>query len=880
MSYWGRIAVVLTLALALFVTANLLGASIDTLLASCGLQLSPAPEAPKQLPCSPESSLGDAQRQVKILADPQGLTIQLNLTLPVAASCVSEAFSGELSPSLDGFVRATFGSVLLAGQRPKAGDLTLSTFREPGEPTALVRIERRIPLDRAANVYASSYGQNTEPASDELQVILQPGVRVQSIRPVPDVRTPEMLIIRRLRQRIGYFDITLERSSETAGPSEPGGTPSPPAAPPRRETRQEFLAQVGDIDPWPVLAHLLSSLHFVLPLLIALLWMRKAEDLPSTVALFDATTKAMLLFYSSYYVLGSLNAIAGSKLFSRVARSATQWIQDDLHLKPFYDWGFSIAYSAILGIGVPILIKAVVKPPDKKTPMRGPWLAWKVLLLVAAVFLTAGAGAVLRNSARPGIGVVLLVLGNSLVLFACLLAVIFQKAPGAAPSALAPVCALATVFLQALDSFFHDLPGIKAFWLILGCVLGAFLVRSLAGVFSIAAQTFVQRPRWADRRDVRLAAVFALLLIALPLPSLSLKDLDFVNSHSVGYLAFFLLPWVLPIWLTGSLVLLFKEGRDRLELSHAAHALGLLALSTALFSPRIYWFYLPVTFLLGWLTLDRILVQEQPPGSISGLREILLQKRSLLFEGILDRNAADQAVRSHRRKKLEDLLAGKLEFEDYERECDDRAAMAESVRQRALAPHATAWENGLHGALFGAVFGLPWIAFGLASLLRYPMIHSPHPLLDLGSDVVLLILRWVVAGFLLGYFYPYLRGRSGLMKGFYLFLALTLPTIPFGILQHTTAGQWQPTLFLYRETFIHCMLLGLFAFDFAVLRLAGFKDWRLLFELHGLPALGISLSSLAVAIGAAITTLLSSQLSSLVGAALRVALPAAPELPR
>lgn len=59
----------------------------------------------------------------------------------------------------------------------------------------------------------------------------------------------------------------------------------------------------------------------------------------------------------------------------------------------------------------------------------------------------------------------------------------------------------------------------------------------------------------------------------------------------------------------------------------------------------------------------------------------------------------------------------------------------------------------------------------------------------------------------------------------------------------------------------------------------GERDWRLLFELHGMPTLGISLSSLAVAIGTALTALLSDQIPNLMGAALRFVLPETPELP-
>jgi hypothetical protein len=888
MTYRARSVVVMISAIGLLAIASLLGIGIDALLSSRGLRLTPKPEREESLPCYTTRTLAQAQRQVKIMAGPKELALQLNLTLPRDAPCVHQAFSGELRSSLGKFVSATFGDVYLEGQQLKTEDLNLAAFRESGQSTVLIQIERRYQLNGPVTLFATRH-RSEKPASDELLAILQPGVSVETIIPVPDIRTPEMLSIRTTQSRsLDNWVLTLAPSRDLAGPAEAAGDTGSSAAPPLRETRQEFLGRFGTIKPFPVLASLLSSLHYVLPLLLAFLWIRNARN--ASIGIFDAATGSMLLFYASFYILRSLQDVADSKPCSKIRDFVADWIQNDLHLHTVRGDHFPIATSVILGIAIPVLITTFVKRPPGKTLRRGRRLAWGVLLLVAGASAASGLIAILGSPAQPGIGLLLLILADALLLYASLLALIFQ-ALCAAPPALAPVCALVTAFLKVLHSALYDVPK-SALWLVATCLLGAFLIRSLFAVFSIAAQTFLDRPAWFDRKAVRLAAASILLLTALPLPSPSFEDLSYVGSFSVSNLAFFLLPWVLPIWLTGGLAFLYKEGKDRLELSHAAHALGLLALSTMLFSPRIYWFYLPVTFLLGWLTLDRVLVRERSEDSIPGLSEILTRKRPLLFEAILDRNVADQAVRSYRRKKLESLLSGELDFDTYEKEYDARLAKAESIRQRAmegkqdasdlalaLAPHATAWANGIYGALFGALFGLPWIYFGLASLLHNSAVRSPHPLLDLGSDVVLLILRWATAGFLLGYFFPYIRGRSGLTKGFYLFLALTIPTIPLAVIQNTTAEELQPFLFLYLQTFIHCMLLGLFAFDLAALRQAGFRDWRFLFELHGLPALGISLSSLAVAIGAAITTLLSSQLSSLVGAALRVALPAGPHLP-
>jgi len=392
--------------------------------------------------------------------------------------------------------------------------------------------------------------------------------------------------------------------------------------------------------------------------------------------------------------------------------------------------------------------------------------------------------------------------------------------------------------------------------------------------------------RW---RAVRVLGMLAALLIAAPFTSLTRFDASFLSATSLGNLAVFLDPYILPIWVFGVVAILYADGRTGLWVSDRARLLGLLAATTVLFAPSAGWFGLPVTFLLGWLVLGRILVRTLDAETLRGWVEQLSGKRSWLIDSALDRNAAEQALRGYRRKQFSSLLAGEVDFDKYEKKLDVHLEKTEAVRTRtqlngqdaatlalSMPPFSDAWRNGLHGACYASLFALPWVVLGFADFLGTTSSSTPNPLLDLFFDLIMLLLRWTAVGFVLGYFFPYLRGRSGLAKGLYLCLGLILPTLPLAVIWNSSTRSWQPTLFLFLQTFIHCVLLGLFAFDLKALRQGGQRDWRLLFEIHGLPAVGVTLSSLAVAIGTAIATLLTTQISGLVGAALRVVLPQSP----
>ena len=53
----------------------------------------------------------------------------------------------------------------------------------------------------------------------------------------------------------------------------------------------------------------------------------------------------------------------------------------------------------------------------------------------------------------------------------------------------------------------------------------------------------------------------------------------------------------------------------------------------------------------------------------------------------------------------------------------------------------------------------------------------------------------------------------------------------------------------------------------------GYRDWQMLFELHGIPSVGVSISTILIAAGTAITTLFQSQTQEVLKAALTFIIP-------
>jgi len=187
-------------------------------------------------------------------------------------------------------------------------------------------------------------------------------------------------------------------------------------------------------------------------------------------------------------------------------------------------------------------------------------------------------------------------------------------------------------------------------------------------------------------------------------------------------------------------------------------------------------------------------------------------------------------------------------------------------------PHSSSWDNAVHGAKWGAILSIPWLGIGFKEFLSGSMPVQSYPLWGLFISVIILLVRWIGTGFVFGYFFPYIRGKDGLQKAFAFFLLIVLPALPLAAIYNTTSSDWRGTLFWTLQVFIHCMLLGLVAFDYLSIKTTR-RDWQMLFEVHGIPSVGLSLSTILAAIGAAIVTIVQSQGTTFVSAALQFILP-------
>ncbi len=183
---------------------------------------------------------------------------------------------------------------------------------------------------------------------------------------------------------------------------------------------------------------------------------------------------------------------------------------------------------------------------------------------------------------------------------------------------------------------------------------------------------------------------------------------------------------------------------------------------------------------------------------------------------------------------------------------DDELAFGASISPQA-------WKRARWGAGYAVIGGALWVVLGLAGA-TVPLSGEGYPELALASAVAPLVLRWSGYGLLFGYFFPLLRGRTGLSKSISFFGAAAAPPV-IGTL--TSPGQqWHSAALLGVQLLIFALTMGLLA-DLAVLRNNGFTASRLV-DLHSLWTVSAWASSVAVAIGTGVATIILAGLQPFV----------------
>ena len=319
-----------------------------------------------------------------------------------------------------------------------------------------------------------------------------------------------------------------------------------------------------------------------------------------------------------------------------------------------------------------------------------------------------------------------------------------------------------------------------------------------------------------------------------------------------------------------------------LQLPPSTRRAGILLALVCFYSSTTRWNYIPVQFIAGFLLLDKWFLPAKhfdkgPFATIRGKLPEIIQK-------VIRYNDEEKTLALLKKESLSKVAKGEMVREKYDQSYQAQRQIVENLEQEltiegrfakdivlAFGPTDSAWRNGKKAALYSLLFAFPWAVMFMRTIIRGIAFEDSYLILGIFVRMLFFLFPWVSYGFILGYFYPYIKGKNGLQKGLSLFLTLVLPTLIWTVLARPQDSEnWYGFGFWVLQIFVHTMLLGLVAGDYETLRKAGYR-WKHLLEIHRFGALSAWASSVLIAIGAAVSALIASGATQLIFWVLKVA---------
>ncbi|HYR29477.1 MAG TPA: hypothetical protein VEU30_13485 [Thermoanaerobaculia bacterium] len=609
--------------------------------------------------------------------------------------------------------------------------------------------------------------------------------------------------------------------------------PNDVIAPPKPRRRQvsEVVGALRDAYTpvaEPITDALLASLPFLL--ILAIRRERELTDIRGSERLFGFAYAAALLF-------------AGIGLF-RAADDLTRWTGDEATRFPC-GWALNSAGAPPLLVAYvftlwPLLVsrcRNCVRLPI--TPARR-----SLILLVAAIVLSVAAGGLAAYTctidaiSRWAFAIA------GVAAFLALLAAISEVVDGLWRQLLFTILTLAGAALFfVVEALTRDLP-----W---------FLVAApfVAPMFYTMARLMFPR---VSRSALILAAVAAALVLSYGKPDYNpwkpwlISAIGFDLARTSMLFAAGLLIWLLYH--------LSRTGKWH-KLERGEHAVATVLMLLMFFVRWDNVVYAAIATAAGcavmryWIFVRRRIQDAADPNVHATIRDLIRL------------NEMESALRALKREMRSKLSKAEVGFHDYAMKVDALEAHVDQQRQKVSArpdlppaavlssgPPVAPWKRGVESARYGLLFGIPWIVLFLREVHNYV---APQYVSDWGATlaaVIHVVAAWPLLGFVFGYFYPHLRGDTGISKGLYLFIAVTIPLFAATALASPASNAgWKALAYYALQLFIHCLFLGLVAGDYATLRASGLR-WRHVIDVDNLGGVTAWGSSMVFALATAATT--------------------------
>jgi hypothetical protein len=376
----------------------------------------------------------------------------------------------------------------------------------------------------------------------------------------------------------------------------------------------------------------------------------------------------------------------------------------------------------------------------------------------------------------------------------------------------------------------------------------------------------------SKRRRMLLFAIVAgaVLCVVWPAENNTLSDWWIATSLAAGLAE--LLPLLLLAVLVRHLGDLSRTDRwEILERDERDAGTALVLMLLVLFERN--WLAVPIVLALGalllrWLFATPTLTAPSSNGAAT-------------IKDLIRYNEACRALRQLKRELAKSVAGGSITFNEYQAKADALEAHVDELATRlggVTAPRAAVLSSGLPtppsqrallAARYALLAALPWIAVFAYNTARDAAPEFRYQWLSVAAATIFGIAQWPLYGLFLGYFYPHIRGNSGVGKAISVFALLAIPTVVATMLTAPLdSAAWTSVSFWTLQLLVMLLITGLLAGDLETLHSSGLA-WRHLLDVHDLGALAAYASTIVAAIGAAISTYLAAQVPAMLTGAMQ-----------
>jgi ABC-type multidrug transport system fused ATPase/permease subunit len=318
----------------------------------------------------------------------------------------------------------------------------------------------------------------------------------------------------------------------------------------------------------------------------------------------------------------------------------------------------------------------------------------------------------------------------------------------------------------------------------------------------------------------------------------------------------------------------------------AAKQVGVYLFAVLLINNYALWLLLPVPFLVALLLA--IFWLFRPDEEVQRLRKISeekMRRQRHLIRDIVDASSAGELFSAIQKSLLSKLKGAELTLEEYESKVEAyRSHLESKLELETVARNVQSreavfaiggpelWSNVMAAVRTGAALASGPLLIALYQFLPRSRVSYVYPVLTLLDFILSVLATWLLYAFFFGFYFAYLRGRSGLVKGIHLFVGLCLPFAVYRLLSAQPLDDMRFFLLVATQLFLFCTLLGLISVDYRLLRSNGFH-LRDLTAVHNIPSLSAYASAAIAALVPTVIALITGKFGEYMKFVLEMILP-------